>query len=425
MVREDNARHGVRRKARWVATALVAAGTFLALTVPPLIAAVGEPDSVEQPRLPSTIAKYSWWTGPLSHSPIDAASLLYHNGFDVELGDFGQLVMLGADGASYRRLDLAESLSTPQDQGDPAPSALSPDGTFAVVGSNGATGEVHVVALRDGGSTTIRVGAGRTATPLAIGADGRTALLATADGEHDPYAMPSGLSGLASLDLTSGELREYPGLEGVQSAAPSPDGSVIAVELRGRGIVLIDADDGRELSRLDLRRSATIDGDSWSPDGSKLAVAMNSRLAIVDADEPSNPRVLKLDKVDYGYVAGWRDESTVLFHVHGYKGLDLYDNESFLAWVDTTSGELERIAFYRPNWTGAAMGTPDAARDLIPRWEIADDLPVDRGVPPLMLVVLASLGTGLVAWIVLCAAFPLRRRTGPPRSPVRELVGTR
>ena len=407
-------RHETRR--RQVA-GLVAASTFLLMMVPLLRPA----EPVEQPLLPSTIAKYSWLTGSLSSSPIDAATLLYQNGFDVEFGDFGQQVMLGADGTSYRRLDLAEKLSTGEDQGDPAESALSPDGTFALVGGSGATGELHVVRLRDGDRRAIPVGEGRTTLPLSIGADGRTALLATREGEHVRYAGRGDL-GLSGLDLATGDLHEYAEQKGVYDAALSPDGTTIAVETR-RHIRLVDAADGRELTRLDLPRAATIDGDSWSPDGSQLAVAVNGRLAIVDAEDPSSPRMLKLDKVGYGYVAGWRDESTVLLHVHDYQGLDRYDNQSFLAWVDTTTGDLERIAFYAPNWTGAAMGTVDAARDLIGTWQVADDLPVDRGAPPLTLAALTSLLAGFVAYLALLIVYPLRRRPSPPPpEPAQELT---
>ncbi len=157
---------------------LVAVGVLALLYGPGCVVGALGPANASKPLFPPTIASYSWYTGMLSSDRFPAATLLYQNGVGVEFMDTPQSVLLSADGRKYRRLDEAESLSIAEDQGDPAVSRLSPDGTFVVIGSAGRTGEVHVVRLRDGHNRAVAVGGRRTALPLGIGADGRFVLLA-------------------------------------------------------------------------------------------------------------------------------------------------------------------------------------------------------------------------------------------------------
>jgi len=366
------------------------------ISLPTFVSGLQQPEIVEDPAFPSTIASYSWFTASLSRDRFDAATLLYQNGMGVESGDFPQSVLLSADGSSYRRFDEAESLSIAEDQGDPASSVLSPDGTFAVVGSAGRTGEVQVVTMRDGRRVSIPVGANRTALPICIGSDGRTVLLGTSDDVINRYAPEPGL-GLASLDLQTGRLRDYPELNDLRAAALSPDGGQI-VATSERGTELIDANTGLVTDSLTAQPMA-LDGDAWSPDGRSIALVDQSApvdqsaLVIVNAAGPRpGTRHLPLVGIEYAWAIGWRDPSTVL--VHGV--IDAQANTSGLFWVDATTGAQELIGSYAPNFTGAALGGADAARDLIPQWRVAD-LPADRGPPPFSLGLLAAACTGLIA----------------------------
>jgi hypothetical protein len=107
-------------------------------------------------------------------------------------------------------------------------------------------------------------------------------------------------------------------------------------------------------------------------------------------------------------VLGWRDPSTVLVHAF----TDPYDNTSALYWVNVDSGVSETIASYAPNFTGASMLGVDAARDLIPRWQVGPQ-PIDRGPLPLY-VGLFALGAGvLVAAAAGSIAAWLYRRARP------------
>ena len=368
---------------------LVAVGVLTLLYGPGILAsALGSP-TVPNPVFPSTIAHYSWYTGMLSSDRFDAATLLYQNGVGVEFMDTPQSVLLSADGSTYRRLDEAESLSIAEDQGDPAVSVLSPDGTFVVIGSAGRTGKAHIVSLRAGHSRALTVGARRTALPLGIGADGRSVLLVTSDDVVDRYAEGNRL-GLAMLDIETGQLRDYPAVKNVSAAALSPDGSRI-VAIDGQGAELIDTATGRVTTTFAAPYEVRLDGDAWSPDGTMIAMVDRATVSIVDVTgQRPVTRRLPMPGMKYGSAIGWRDRSTVL--VHGVT--DSSANTSELYWVDVTTGEQTSIASYRPNFTGAALVGPDAARDLIPRWRIEQRM-VDRGPLPLIIGLLVAATVGL------------------------------
>jgi hypothetical protein len=349
------------------------------------------PARAVDPVFPSTVARYSWYTGMLSSDRFQAASLLYQNGVGVEFMDTPQSVLLSTDGSTYRRLDEAEALSIPEDQGDPATSVLSPDGTFVVVASAGRTGEVQVITLRDGRRSPIPVGGKRTALPVSIGRDGRTVLLTTSDKVVDRYAETDDL-GLARLDLQTHQVLDYPEVKGVHAAALSPDGSRILIT-SARGLELIDAVTGRVTTTLPGSPELSLDGDAWSADGQLVALMDRSVLVILDVSgaQPVQRR-LPLSEPEYGSAIGWRDKSTVL--IHGSTNGD--ENTSELYWVDATTGEQEPFASYTPNFTGASLLRVDAARDLVPQWQVTER-PVDRGPLPLRLGMLLAAIAGLCA----------------------------
>lgn len=402
---------------------LVALGLITLLYGPGLVATLRSPTPMQDPMFPATMGTYSWYTGMLSSHRFDTASLLYQNGVGVEFMDDPQSVLLSSDGSTYRRLDEAESMSISEDQGDPAFTVLSPDGTFVVIGSAGRTGEILVVTLRDGRHRTVPVGDRRTALPIAVGAEGRTVLLVTSPDTVDRYAEGNVL-GLALLDLTTGDVRDFPVVTDVWAAALSPDGRR-AVISNGRGLELLDADTGRHLSMLRTSSSVSLDGDAWSPDGSRIAFVDGSDLVVTDVSDVSDvsdrraARQLPLQEMEYASAIGWRDESTVL--VHGFT--DTYENTSELYWVDTRTGAQTSFSTYTPNFTGASMLSVDAARNLVPRWHVSHR-PVDRGSLPLGVGMILAVLAGIVAGV---AASTVRQYQAPPdlpygRSEMRRLL---
>lgn len=372
------------------------------------------------PVLPTTIAPYSGFAGMLSAHRLEAASLLYQNGYGVEFMDNPQAVLLGADGSTYRRLGEAEASTVAEDQGDPATSVLSPDGTFVVIGSSAPTGKVEVVTLGDSRRRAVPTQAGRTTLPLAIGADGRTVLLATSGATVNRYA-PAGENelGLARLDLATGAVRGYPTITHVQGAALSPDGSRLAVT--GQGAIRV-LDTATGAVRTSFPGFAVLDGDAWSPDGRRLALVGQSRaeadgaeedLVVVDVSgaKPVERRH-PLGASSYGSSAiGWRDDATVLVHT---RTGEPEENTSAMLWVDAATGAQTSFATYRPDgFTGAAMGGVDAARNLVMTWQVADRT-VDRGPWPLPLGLGAAVLAGLLA-LALARLLPPQARPGSVR----------
>ena len=372
-------------------------GLLVAVAVLSLVHAPGwwwdarGPARADEPLFPSTIARYSWGTSMLSEDRFPAASLLYQNGVGVEFMDTPQSVLLSTDGSTYRRLDEAEAASIPEDQGDPAVTVLSPDGTVAVVGSAGRTGEVQVVTLRDGQREHVPVSGHHTALPVSIGGDGRTVLVTTSDDVVHRYADQADL-GLARLDLETAEVLDYPGITGAREAALSPDGRRV-VASSDQGVQLLDATSGRVTADLNLSHYLRLDGDAWSPDGRLVALTAESSLTVVDVSGPRPVvRHLPLRGMEQPSAIGWRDSSTVL--VHGVTNSSA--NTSELYWVDAATGAVESFARYRPNFTGAHLIGADAARDLVPRWDV-QKRPVNRDPSPLPLGVLLAVVAGLAA----------------------------
>ena len=383
----------------------VAVVLILVVVIQAAVASSAKP-GVARPVFPRVVATYSWWTGMLSSSSVDSATMVYQNGAGVEFLDSPQAVLLGADGGGYRRLDAAESLAIPADQGDPAASVLSADGRFVVVGKADGGGGVEVATLRGNERRSILVGDGLSVIPLSITADGRSALILTSETSLSPPLDPhfKRHGALSLLDLETGTARKYADLTDVSAAALSPNGTSIVADT-GTGFVVVDAVTGKV---ADIRVSAgagRLDGDAWSPDGRRFALLGGSILRIVDvtAAEPVEEAVT-LQGVASGSAIGWRDTSTVLVHTRA----EDYTNKSEFSWVDVESGAREPFASYAPDFTGASLIAPDVARGLVPLWRV-DDREADRGPPPLSLTIPLAVLVGLVAWIVT----PRRRR---PRS---------
>lgn len=377
---------------------VVAALLFGVLTAPMAVRAISPPAVADPPVFPQTVAPYSWWTAELAAGELDAATMIYQNGYAVEFLDIPQAVVLGSDGSTYRRLGAAEARTVPADQGDPAATLLAPDGSFVVIAGGAGHGEVEVVTLRDLQRRSLPVGKGRSAIPLSIALDGRTALLLTSGEAMSRYADTDFRlhGGLARLDLETGEVYDYPGPADVSTAALSPDGAWIAADTPG-GIVLVDAVSGR-VERTIAASGWTLMDDAWSPSGERLAVAGDGRLAVIEV-YTSEPVVHDLTphQVEWAQPIGWRDDGTLL--VHGTT--DPSTNASAFAWIDVATGAEQVFSSYRSNFTAAALGAPDVARDLVPRWDVRP-AGISRGSlnlgPAVIVALFAGLLAGTVAW---------------------------
>lgn len=346
------------------------------------------------PTLPQEIARYSWFTSPLTPGVLRTATMTYTNGLGVEFMDYPQSVVLGSDGSTYRRLDAVEAAGDPADQGDPTASVLSPDGSFLVFADSSGGGGVQVMTLADQGIRRVPTGTHGFALPVSIGADGRTVLLLTSKESLSRYAdrWLRRYGRLARLDLATGDIRDYD-LSGLDGAALSTDGRRIAAAT-GAGIVLVDAATGA-VGDLVSAGPRWLDGDAWSPGGTRLVVQAEEGIEVIDlsAGRPvASP--LPLDGADYGAAVGWKDDDTLLVHVL----TDGRSNDSALWQVDLRTGAHREVTGYAVDgFTGAALVSMDLARNLVANLEVAEVIP-DRGPLAPGWAVLAALWWGLVAF---------------------------
>jgi hypothetical protein len=397
------------RSPKPILAALIAGAVgFVVGAAPAVIAPAGAPPSSEI-VVPAEVATYSWFT---SHGDLGMpATMVYQNGIGVEFMDFPQAVAMGVDGSTYRRIGTAEQRSVPTDQGDPAVMVLSADGTFAVIGGANGHGNVVVRSLVDGTTRELPIGVGRSALPWSIGSDGRDVLLLLGEGELSRYFVPPVSGTLALLDLSTGDLLEYP-LQGVTSAALSPDGSRVVAQ-RPQGAVVMDAA-GHSILELPAELDGQAFGDdAWSPDGTRLVTVVHDDVWV---DEPTGRRLTSsvtlqvsdlptgattmfpLAGVESAAALGWRDDGTVVLQTYAD------DNSSDFQWVDADTGAAQTFSTYDSGFTGASIGSADLARDLIREWVI-EERPIDQGRT---LGILCGLAVGVVAALVVW--FLTRRR---------------
>lgn len=381
----------------------VVAALAVAVLLWPLTA---EPATGGPVAFPRQVASYSWWTPMLEESEVGTATMLYQNGFGVEFLDLPQSVVLGADASTYRRLGAAEQRSTGADQGDPASSVLSADGSFVVISGPGRDGGVEIVDLGGDERRGLPIGDGRSAVALSIDSAGESVLLLTSDDEMSRYRDAQFLlnGDLAVLDLPTGEVRDLP-LDGpVHSAALSPDGTVIAAETSD-ALVILDAGSGTVLtSRAPV--GGGLDGDAFSPDGRRLAVPEAEGLRVLEWAGTAEDRLLPLPADSWSSAVGWRDDGTVLLHVSDSDG----GNGSTFAWADVASGELDVFSRYSADaFTGAALGSADVARDLVAEWAVVESRRGSGAPLGVLHVLVAGVLAGLVVRSVPVSVAGARR----------------
>ncbi|WP_413452466.1 hypothetical protein AA0Y32_10625 [Georgenia phoenicis] len=374
------------------------------------------PDATAGPAvIPARFADYSYLTGSVSASPPGRAVAVYQHGFGVELLDFPQAVVAGADGEGYRRLDAAEGRGA---VGDAGPMLLSPDGTRVAVGRwQTAWPDVVVVDLATGRSTRHVVPGAGSDFPLAWSPDSTLLAYARTEEAADPWGAGSGELGL--LDLTTGEARTLPDHPDVMAAAFSPDGTELAVHRAARdadrsGVLEVLDRDGAVLRTLPFPDHHVLDGP-WSPDGRLLAVTAQGGqgrgTAFVDAAGTGAPVPARVPGTAIGWdgLLGWTRAGEALF-------LDTPDDPAatdlyWLTAVPLDGGEPQRLSAV-PGGGNYGVAGFQLATGLLPEAQVRDTDVVTRGLWPtgLRLAVAAA-----CAALATAAAGRLVRRT-PERS---------
>jgi hypothetical protein len=259
--------------------------------------------------LPDRLAGYSYLTGSVSDAPPDRVVALYQHGFGVEFMDFPQAVVLAADDDVYRRLDLAETRSGPESQGDPGPMRLSPDGRWVALGDHSTPeAQLELVDLSSGDVVQHGLPEARSVLPVAWSADGNQVAYLSGEAPTNPYSPDPGDGDLFVLDLESGDAEPVPGGGGARTAAFSPDGRELAVQGDGVAIDLSIVDLPSGTVRAVSSPGTLAGPDAWSPDGHLLAVTRESSIEFLDVagSRPSTPFHLAVVQPVVGWI-GARD----------------------------------------------------------------------------------------------------------------------
>lgn len=398
------------------AIGLGAAAVVVALTA----AGTTTPAGPGESAVPQQLAGYSHLTGSVSASAPGRALALFQHGFGVELLDFPQAVVLGADGDSYRRVDAAEDRAGASSQGDPAPMLLSPDGTRVAVGVHSTEDpDVIVVDLLTGATTIHPLPTGRSVIPVAWSTDGETLAHLLSAEPTNPYSGERITGDIGLLDLTDDTTTVLPD-GGATAAAFSPDDSELAVEQigsTGQTLSIVDLETGEE-------RGLGVDGvlagpAAWSPDGRLLATTtvrpagapagvsdpgIPTGLSFVDpsGQDGDVPAAQELPLSGPGRVLGWTDSDEVVMLL-GTTG-----DDDVLSSVPLDGGEpreLTRLAELQNYGIGRLQVASATVGDL----QVVTPTDIDRGNWPLPLRGGLALLAGLVAWLV--ARFVVRRTT--------------
>lgn len=176
---------------------------------------------------------YAHLNGTAEGAPTGPAMMAFVHGLGVEFMDTPQAAVLSADGRSYREVRTAQRASAAQDQGDPGPFLLSPDGTALAVGTHAGNGQLAVVDLVTGEVERTTVDDGSSTYPVGWSADSTAVFVELTDGEVDPYAHSGRAAGdrLARVERTPqglGDAEVLPGTAGVLAALP--DGRLLVTQ---------------------------------------------------------------------------------------------------------------------------------------------------------------------------------------------------
>lgn len=387
-------------RTRWLAAG-AAVVTLLGLQLWPSAVADGV-----TPVLPTRLPGYSHVNATVEGAPPGPALMAFAHGQGVEFMDSPQAAVLGADGRRYRQVRTAQWASSAQDQGDPGPFLLSPDGSALAVGTTGGTGRLAVVDLVTGEVDRRTVDAGASLQPVAWSADSSAVFVELAGGEVGRAEHPGDGTGkrLVRVDRTPAGLTDGVVLPGTTGrVAALPDGRLLVTQ--GGGRTELRTADGQTVLREDTGVPTGLHAGAVSPDGTRVAGRTGtSGRAVWVTQLDRDGRALETtswstDVHLYGpEVLGWLDAESLLLGSHDN---DTWSLRLHLHDLDVTTGRIEEVSVADPGWTGAAITRVSVAGDLLAGAAPTDVAVVDRGRLPKVLglaswVVLAGLGVGLV-----------------------------
>ncbi|GIG85558.1 TolB family protein [Plantactinospora endophytica] len=426
-LRARAARSGTRVPAAWrrpvlaaVAVLVLLAGVALAPALRPGggSAPAGLPDA---PTLPARFAGMSLLTAPVSKDPPGPAVALYRQGTLGTRVGTSQVLVLGVDGRTYRRLDLAERRGAEEADGEwsAASALLSPDGSQVVVADDHrVSGRVEIVDLRTGRVREIAFDPPAILSPLAWAPDGSRVVFRL---ERGPFDSRWQGYRLAVLDVPAGRLGalgEYTSPDSMLGAAVSPDGTLLAVSstsgspTSGR-IDLLDFT-GAVRRTLALPEGYHLTGvNAWSPDGRLLVVqhlgAVSGGFAFVDPTGGSAPVPAPLPGLPHpAELLGWSSPDTLL--------VGMLDGDYEIRRTPVDGSAARTVATISDGPGGPArVNQLRLADGLLADLRVVDDPGgPERGPQPWWWRVLVTVAVALLGWLVFRT---VRRRSARRRRP--------
>ena len=404
------------RTATWQRPALAAAAVLALLATIALLPGFGvrgggfDPASpAGAPTLPARFAGMSLLTAPVSTAPPGPAIALYRQGsLETRMGT-SQVLVLGVDGRTYRRLDLAENRGALGDDGEwhAAEALLAPDGARVAVASTVRVSDhLGIVDLRSGDVREIPLGRPAAVRPLAWTPDGSRLVIAMLDGPFDGSPTPGRL---AVLDLRDGRVQplgERQLADMFLNVAVSPDGTLLAIPTATGQVDLVDLIDGTVRRSLTLPEGYYLNSRAaWSPDGRLLAVqhlgAVVGGLAFVDATGENTVTPAPLGGSEHpSELLGWVSDAAVLVGVA---------DEDYEIVERSVDGATARTIARMPQGVGqvARVDGVQLADGLLAESLVIDVDDADRGPWPRWWNVLVTAAIAIAGWLVIRAA---RRR---------------
>lgn len=359
--------------------------------------------------LPRELPGLSLLTAKVSQSPPGRAIAVFRQGAWGTRWGTTQVVVLGADGRTYRRLDVAEERGhrAADSEWSAAPTLLAPDGlSVAVADPTRVTSTIDVVDLTTGESRPYALDPPAAARPLAWSPAGRSLIYAVLDGpSEDGY----GPARLAMLDIDTGRSRPVGALlaDGATAAVITADNRSLVVAgdgpaCRMRLLDLTGAELPRDLpagdgcgghlARADDTDPGRIVVEEQADNGAKTA-------RFLDVVDPDAGVPGPVDIGAESWLVGWRPGGVL---VTTPEGLVEVSTDGTPPQVLTRFSETGTSAVY--DWQVAANLVPGA---------VADGTGVDRGPWPWWWRI--SLTVVLV--LILLIVYRGRSRRATPAAP--------
>ncbi|WP_144122497.1 TolB family protein [Catellatospora sichuanensis] len=361
-----------RRWTRRLAPVAVAAAVIAAVAFVPGLrggdgaAGPGTPDGA--PVLPQEFGAMSLLTASLSDAPLHQPGIAVLR--QRVIGSFfglTQVVVVGADGRTYRRVDLAEERGATEADGEwsPAEALLSPDGRHAAVGDNrGGATEIPVLDLVTGQRRDYPLPAPMAYELKAWSPDGRRLALAredTAERVGDRFQSSDGYP-LAVLDLDTGMVTTLPDVvfdplgSTVQFSATGSLG-VPTVQDRNSSaptswLTVVDAS-GAITSTMRIPEGSLFGG--WTPDGDPVlftgtgAPVAAHVVRLTDGGDVRPPVPIPGERA---WLLGWRSPTVLLARVE----------DVGIATVDLSSGSVDVLSTFDSGLLTHSTGASTAAR---------------------------------------------------------------